>query len=218
MNYSIAIHGGAGTILKSEMTSKQEADYQDALNEALTAGYEILDKGGSSLDAVEIAVTCLENCPLFNAGKGSVFTNQGTHEMDASIMNGVDQSAGAVAMLHAVKNPINLARLVMEKTSHVLLAGQGAMDFANQMKVEMKNDDYFFNEYRYQQWLSVKESPDMILDHTSSKNKKLGTVGAVALDQFGNMAAATSTGGMTCHFMYGFWRIFYSLQCSISCS
>ncbi len=197
MNYTIAIHGGAGTILKSEMTSKQEADYQDALNEALTAGYEILDKGGSSLDAVELAVICLENCPLFNAGKGSVFTNQGTHEMDASIMNGVDQSAGAVAMLHAVKNPINLARLVMEKTSHVLLAGQGAMDFANQMKVEMKNDDYFFNEYRYQQWLSVKESPDMILDHTSSKNKKLGTVGAVALDQFGNMAAATSTGGMT---------------------
>ena len=186
MNYSIAIHGGAGTILKFEMTNKQEADYQDALNEALTAGYEILDKGGSSLDAVEIAVTYLENCPLFNAGKGSVFTNQGTHEMDASIMNGVDQSAGAVAMLHAVKNPINLARLVMEKTSHVLLAGQGAMDFANQMKVEMKNDDYFFNEYRYQQWLSVKESPDMILDHTSSKNKKLGTVGAVALDQFGN--------------------------------
>jgi beta-aspartyl-peptidase (threonine type) len=144
MNYSIAIHGGAGTILKSEMTNKQEEDYQDALNEALTAGYEILDKGGSSLDAVEIAVTYLENCPLFNAGKGSVFTNKGTHEMDASIMNGVDQSAGAVAMLHAVKNPINLARLVMEKTSHVLLAGQGAMDFANQMKVEMQNDDYFF--------------------------------------------------------------------------
>ena len=162
MNYSIAIHGGAGTILKSEMTSKQEADYQDALNGALTAGYEVLDKGGSSLDAVELAVTYLENCPLFNAGKGSVFTNQGTHEMDASIMNGLDQSAGAVAMLHAVKNPINLARLVMEKTSHVLLAGQGAMDFANQMKVEMKNDDYFFNyqlkNTKAENFLSIKNN------------------------------------------------------------
>src|SRR4051812_31399208 len=132
-NFSIAIHGGAGTILKSEMTPEKEQAYSDALNSALEAGYSVLKNGGSSLDAVERSIIVLENSPLFNAGRGSVFTEKGTHEMDASIMEGKNKMAGAVSLVTGVKNPVSLARLVMEKSEHVFMAGEGALEFAKLM-------------------------------------------------------------------------------------
>lgn len=193
--YSIAIHGGAGTILRSTMTPEKELAYRNGLSEALLAGEQVLVKGGSSLDAVALAVSILENNHLFNAGKGSVFTHSGRHEMDASIMNGFDLSAGAVAGVSGVKNPVQLAKLVMEKTEHVLLCGIGAEELASKFGLPFESPDYFFDEFRHQQWLAVKDSGSMILDHTV--DKKFGTVGAVALDEKGNLAAATSTGGMT---------------------
>jgi L-asparaginase / beta-aspartyl-peptidase len=196
-NISIAIHGGAGTILKSTMTPEKEANYKNALQEALDSGYKSLEKGLSATEAVEIAVSSLEDCHLFNAGKGSVFTSEGTHEMDASIMEGKTLEAGAVSMVTGVKNPIQLSRLVMEKSDHVFLAGPGATAFAQQMEVEFKDKDYFHDEFRYQQWQEVQGTDQFQLDHTTTKEQKYGTVGAVALDQFGNIAAATSTGGMT---------------------
>lgn len=194
---SIAIHGGAGTLLKEHMSAAKEREYQLNLEKALTAGYNALATGGSSLDAVEIAVIELENSPLFNAGKGSVFTAEGTHEMDASIMEGKERQAGAVSMISGVKNPIALARLVMEKSEHVFLAGAGAEAFARSMDCSFESKDYFFDELRYQQWQEVKGTDQIKLDHSISKENKFGTVGAVALDQYGNLAAATSTGGMT---------------------
>jgi beta-aspartyl-peptidase (threonine type) len=196
-NFSIAIHGGAGTILKSEMTAEKEKAYTDALNAALDAGYTILKKGGSSLDAVEQSVISLEDCPLFNAGKGSVFTEKGTHEMDASIMEGKTLKAGAVSLITGVRNPVSLARLVIEKSEHVFMAGEGAMEFAKLMNCKLEAPEYFFNEQRHKQWLSVKGTDIFHLDHTVEKDRKFGTVGAVAIDKYGNIAAATSTGGMT---------------------
>ena len=198
-NFGIAIHGGAGTILKSQMNSAKEFQYKNALQKALEKGYQILAKGGSALDAVEAAVVNLEDCDLFNAGKGSVFTAKGTHEMDASIMNGFDLTSGAVAMLSSIKNPIHLARLVMEKSEHVFLAGKGAEKFAWKHGFEKKKAAYFFNKMRYDQLLMAKKTNSMLLDHTDldHTDKKFGTVGAVALDKKGNLAAATSTGGMT---------------------
>jgi beta-aspartyl-peptidase (threonine type) len=193
-NFGIAIHGGAGTILKSQMLPAKELKYKNALNKALDKGYQILLKGGTALDAVEASVVNLENCYLFNAGKGSVFTAKGTHEMDASIMNGFDLSAGAVAMISSVKNPIQLARMVMEKSDHVFLAGKGAEKFAWKHGFEKKKPTYFFNQMRYEQLLQAKKNNSILLDHI---DKKFGTVGAVALDKIGNLAAATSTGGMT---------------------
>lgn len=197
--YSIAIHGGAGTILKSEMTSEKEAAYQKSLRDAIDKGDAILKMGGSALDAVEIAVRSLENDPLFNAGKGSVFTNDGKHEMDACIMDGKNLSCGAVAGITGIKNPVSLARSVMEKTEHVFLAGAGAIEFAKKINAEFATDDYFFVQMRYDQLISAKESDSVLLDHTAgnNKNNKFGTVGAVAMDLQGNLAAATSTGGMT---------------------
>jgi beta-aspartyl-peptidase (threonine type) len=200
-NYSIALHGGAGTILRAHLTPEKEMAYKNALKNAIEIGEEILKKGGSSLDAVEATVISLENCPLFNAGKGAVFTHDGIHEMDASIMNGFDLSAGAVSGINKVKNPVKLARAVMEKTEHVFLSGKGAMQFADKINVEQENDEYFYVEMRYQQFQEALKSDGIFLDHniqqTENGEKKFGTVGAVALDVFGNLAAATSTGGMT---------------------
>jgi beta-aspartyl-peptidase (threonine type) len=200
-HYAIAIHGGAGTILKSTMTSEKEQAYKNGLQEAIEAGESILKSGGTAFDAVESAIIQLENNPLFNAGKGAVFTNTGKHEMDASIMNGSDLMAGAVAGVEGVKNPISLARAVMEKSEHVLLTGNGAMDFAKKINAQFENEDYFFVQLRYDQLQQAKQSNSMILDHTEDKiengEKKFGTVGCVALDLRGNLAAGTSTGGMT---------------------
>ena len=199
---ALAIHGGAGTILRNEMTAELETEYRKGLENALSAGWEILNKDGTALDAVETAVIKLENFPLFNAGRGSVFTHEGKNEMDAAIMDGKNLRAGAIAFVKNVKNPITLARLVMEKTDHVLLAGDGAKEFAKEMKVEFESDEYFFTEHRYQQLLKAQQAGIIQLDHSveskiQNPKSKIGTVGAVACDAFGNLAAATSTGGMT---------------------
>ena len=200
---ALAIHGGAGTILRSEMNSELEKEYRNALENSLSTGWKVLQNSGSALDAVEAAVIELENFPLFNAGRGAVFTHEGKNEMDAAIMNGNTLRAGAVAFVKNVKNPINLARLVMENTEHVLLAGDGANEFAREMNVEFEPDEYFFTQNRYNQLLKAIEAGKVQLDHTSNPKsqipnpKSLGTVGAVACDINGNLAAATSTGGMT---------------------
>jgi len=198
--FSIAIHGGAGTILPALMTPQKELAYRTALNEAIRQGSNILEKGGSSLDAVEAAVISLEDFPLFNAGKGAVFTNTGTHEMDASIMYGLNLNAGAVSGVSNVKNPVALAKCVMEKSGHVYLSGKEAENFAELNKLSLETNAYFYTEERFKQWQDVKDSDTYQLDHTDKSEqgeKKFGTVGAVALDQHGNLAAATSTGGMT---------------------
>jgi beta-aspartyl-peptidase (threonine type) len=196
-NFSIAIHGGAGTLVKGLMTPELEAEYKAALQNALTQGYSVLGKGGSALDAVEIAVRLLEDSPLFNAGKGSVFTAEGTHEMDAAIMNGENLKAGAVSLITGIKNPVSLARDIMDKSYHVFLAGEGAMQFAKSNGYTIESPDYFYDEVRYKQWQGIKDSDNFQLDHSVKKDGKFGTVGAVACDQKGNIAAATSTGGMT---------------------
>lgn len=191
----IAIHGGAGTILKTEITTEKEVAYKLALKEALQKGFAILSAKGSAIDAVTAAIVSLEDCPLFNAGKGSVFNAEGRHEMDASIMSGDNLSAGAITGVMNVKNPIVLAKTVMQQSEHVFLMGEGAEIFARKHELKFELDDYFYDEFRYQQWLKIKGTDTITLDH--SKEKKFGTVGAVALDAFGNLAAGTSTGGMT---------------------
>jgi beta-aspartyl-peptidase (threonine type) len=196
-NFSIAIHGGAGTLVKGLMTPELEAQYKMALTQALEAGYDILKASGTALNAVEAAVKKLEDTPLFNAGKGSVFTHKGTHEMDAAIMDGSNLKGGAVSLITGIKNPISLARDVMEKSDHVFLAGEGAMQFAKMNGYEELPPNYFYDEVRYQQWQGIKDSNTFQLDHSVKKDGKFGTVGAVACDSFGNIAAATSTGGMT---------------------
>lgn len=195
--FSIAIHGGAGTLIKGKMTPEKEKAYRDTLQFALDESFNILKNKGTALDAVEKAVVILEDSPLFNAGKGSVFTADGTHEMDAAIMDGKDLRAGAVSLVTGIKNPVSMARLIMEKSPHVLLAGQGAMDFAQLHGLQLKNEDYFYDEFRYQQWQKIKDSDHFQLDHSDKKDSKFGTVGAVACDMNANLAAATSTGGMT---------------------
>ena len=201
MSIAIALHGGAGTILREEMSPEKEAQYTAALRDALRAGYHCLAERGTALDAVEIAVTLLEDCPLFNAGRGSVFTAEGTHEMDASIMEGQHRRAGAVSLVTGVKNPIRLARRVMEQSPHVFLAGNGAMEFARQQQCALADEDYFYDPFRYEQWQAIKDTDGFQLDHSQEPKqeqpKKMGTVGAVACDEHGNLAAATSTGGMT---------------------
>lgn len=228
---ALAIHGGAGTILRSQMTPELEREYRGALENALRAGYAILESGGSSLDAVEASVIVLEDSPLFNAGRGSVFTHEGEQEMDASIMDGSTLKAGAVAFVKNIRNPIRLARLVMEKTEHVLLAGEGANQFAEQLGIETEPDEYFFTEHRWLQLQEAMAAGRVQLDHSAIadrgsriadsnssdrtaeqesedlgpdenprsaiRNPQLGTVGAVACDSRGRLAAATSTGGMT---------------------
>ena len=198
----LAIHGGAGTILKKNMTPEKEKAYHDKLTEALKAGYAVLQKGGTSLDAVEAAIVVMEDSPLFNAGKGSVFNSDGKNEMDTAIMDGSNLKAGAVAGVHTIKNPVKAARAVMEKSEHVMLIGEGAEKFAKEKSLEIVEPSYFYDDHRYQQYLKAKEKNKIEMDHTDSvktksKPDKHGTVGAVALDNYGNISAATSTGGMT---------------------
>ncbi|WP_339831269.1 isoaspartyl peptidase/L-asparaginase [uncultured Altibacter sp.] len=194
---SIAIHGGAGTLVKGQMTSEKEAAYKTALDTALEAGYAVLREGGTAVDAVEIAVRLLEDSPLFNAGRGAVFTAEGTHEMDAAIMEGKERKAGAVSLVTGIKNPIALARDVMNKSEHVFLAGEGAMQFAKELGYTLESPAYFYDSLRYQQWQDIKGTNGFQLDHSIKKESKFGTVGAVACDKDGTVAAATSTGGMT---------------------
>ncbi len=196
MNIALAVHGGAGTIAPEHLTPEREQAYRAALELALKQGHAVLAEGGAALDAVEVAVRALEDSPLFNAGKGSVFNADGQHEMDASIMNGLDLQAGAVASVQNVKNPISLARRVMENSNHVLISGLGAFEFAHKQRIELEDDQYFFDQFRYDQWKEVAGTDQVQLDH-SDKERKFGTVGAVALDAQGHLAAATSTGGMT---------------------
>jgi beta-aspartyl-peptidase (threonine type) len=201
-DFGIVIHGGAGAIAKYKMTPELEKAFHTALVKSLTAGYEILKSGGSSLDAVQKAVNVMEDCPLFNAGKGAVFTNAEKNEMDAAIMDGQTLKAGAVAGVQHIKNPINLARLVMEKSPHVLLARDGAEEFAVAQGIELMPHEYFFTEQRWQQLTEAKarenrQSSNNPAENGPAEEQKSGTVGAVALDRSGNLAAATSTGGMT---------------------
>jgi len=195
--FSIAIHGGAGTLVKGMMTPALEAAYKSALQLALTEGYRVLENDGNAIKAVEVAVKFLEDSHLFNAGKGSVFTAAGTHEMDASIMDGKTLEAGAVSLIAGIKNPVTLAKDVMEKSEHVFLAGDGAMQFAKQLDYKIEDASYFYDEFRHNQWLEIKDTDSFQLDHATKKDSKFGTVGAVACDKDGNIAAATSTGGMT---------------------
>jgi L-asparaginase / beta-aspartyl-peptidase len=200
---SLAIHGGAGTILKELMTPELEQEYINALNTSLNAGYTLLEKGGTAVEAVQAAVMAMEDNILFNAGKGSVFTNKGSHEMDAAIMDGKDMSAGAVAGVKSIRNPVQLATAVMRHSHHVFLSGTGASEFALSQKIPMEPDEYFFSQFRYDQWKAMRDGDSYSLDHSLQKvealmkDKKFGTVGAVACDTNGNIAAATSTGGMT---------------------
>lgn len=194
--YALAVHGGAGTIAREEMTPAREKAYRQGLEDALRAGHAVLRDGGTALEAVEQAVRMLEDCPHFNAGRGSVFNADGQHEMDASIMGGNGLRAGAVAGVQNVKNPVTLARLVMERSGHVLVSGMGAFEFAHQQRVPLEDDQYFFDQFRYDQWQRTKGTDSYQLDHGDGE-RKFGTVGAVALDRNGDLAAATSTGGMT---------------------
>ncbi len=207
----LVIHGGAGTILKSQMSASREKEYMDALNAALDKGYAILDGGGTALDAVEASIRFMEDSPLFNAGKGAVFTNEGKNELDASIMDGRKLSAGAVAGVTTIRNPITAARAVMQKSPHVMMAGKGAEKFAAENGIEIVDPSYFHTDSRWK-GLERARSADSTRVDTAMKGTsfseffqsasgewfgKFGTVGAVALDQHGNLAAGTSTGGMT---------------------
>ncbi len=192
---SIAIHGGAGTILRSNLTPELEQKYMRSMNDSVQAGWKVLAEGGSALDAVTEAVRTLEDDPLFNAGRGSVFTMDATHEMDATIMDGLTKKAGAVSLVSNVRNPVVLARLIMEKTEHILLCGAAAEKFAAENGIETADAEYFFTQARFDQLQKARSKAGIILDH--SDDKQLGTVGAVALDSHGNLSAATSTGGMT---------------------
>ncbi len=204
----LVIHGGAGTILKKNMTPEKERAYREALTEALQAGYAVLKSGGKAIDAVETSVRIMEDCPLFNAGKGAVFTHEGVNEMDAAIMDGSTRQAGSVSSVTTIKNPISAARAVMEKSEHVMLSGSGADQFAKSQGLTRVDPSYFRTEERWKGLERAREQDSIILDHDSlsisglkpsgySIDQKFGTVGAVALDQQGGLAAATSTGGMT---------------------
>lgn len=194
--YVMVIHGGAGTIRRESMTPATEKAYRDTLTIALRRGYEILARGGSSLDAVEAAIRLMEDSPLFNAGKGAVFTSAGTNELDAAIMDGRTLAAGSVAAVQRIKNPISLARLVMEKSPHVMMVGAGAEEFAKLQGMELVAPSYFWTERRWNQLQNEKRAADTARKGAAlSAENKLGTVGAIALDRTGNLAAATSTGG-----------------------
>jgi L-asparaginase / beta-aspartyl-peptidase len=201
--FSIVIHGGAGTILKEDMTPELEAAYTKGLDEAITAAYAVLEEGGSAVNAVKAAIVILEDNLLFNAGRGSVFTKKGVQEMDAAIMDGKNREAGAIAAVRNVRNPIELAAEVMRNSNHVFLSGKGANDFAIKQGIKLEPDEFFFSQFRYDQWKAMRDSDNYSLDHTHQgleelmKDKKFGTVGAAACDAEGNIAAGTSTGGMT---------------------
>lgn len=188
-NFAIAIHGGAGTIIKANMTAELENEYRATLQKAITIGHDVLKNGGSSLEAVQKTIIVLEDSPLFNAGKGAVLTNKGICELDASIMDGKSLKAGAVAGVTIVKNPILLANRVMENSKHVMLISKGAEEFAKENKLEIVDPNYFITE-KAQKTLEKAQK-------TEHKDQKFGTVGCVALDKYGNLAAGTSTGGMT---------------------
>lgn len=205
-NFGIVLHGGAGTILKENMSDSMELAYRQKLEEAIRSGHQILEEGGTALEAVQRTINILEDSPLFNAGKGAVFTNEGTNELDASVMDGSDLNAGAVAGVTTVKNPIDLAIEVMKNSPHVMLAGKGAEEFAASRGIELVDPEYFFTESRFRSLQRIKDSEKTQLDHDDQqasleqweyKDSKFGTVGAAALDQHGNLAAGTSTGGMT---------------------
>ncbi|MBC7902566.1 MAG: isoaspartyl peptidase/L-asparaginase [Gemmatimonadaceae bacterium] len=201
--FTLAIHGGAGTILQTDMTPQLEASYQKGLQLALDKGFEVLELGGSAVEAVNAAVIILEDDILFNAGRGSVFTKKGQQEMDAAIMDGSNLAAGAIAGVRNIRNPVQLATEIMLHSDHVFLAGADAIDFALRQGIKMEADDYFFSQFRYDQWKQMRDTDNSALDHGNQaveslmKGKKFGTVGAVACDRQGNVAAATSTGGMT---------------------
>lgn len=189
--FGIVIHGGAGVILKARMTPEKEVEYTNKLKEALEAGYKVLDNGGIALDAVNAAINIMEDSPLFNAGKGAVLTEKGEAELDASIMDGKNLMAGAVAGVRHVKNPINLARLVMEKSPHVMMIGDGAEEFGKENNIEMVENSYFITKERWESYQKMLKR-----EEERKKTEKHGTVGAAALDKNGNLAAGTSTGGM----------------------
>ncbi|MBP6430494.1 MAG: isoaspartyl peptidase/L-asparaginase [Ferruginibacter sp.] len=199
----MVVHGGAGTILKEDMTPELEAAYIKGLQDALNAGYAVLEEGGTAVNAVKAANVILEDNLLFNAGRGSVFTKKGVQEMDAAIMDGKNLAAGAVAGVRNVRNPIELATEVMINSNHVFLSGKGANDFAIKQGIKLEPDEFFFSQFRYDQWKALRDSDNYSLDHTHQgleelmRDKKFGTIGAAACDVNGNIAAATSTGGMT---------------------
>ncbi len=208
--FAIVLHGGAGTILKENMSPEQEKTYTTILEKAINTGYSVLENGGSSLKAVQKTITILEDSPLFNAGKGAVFDSQGKNKMDASIMDGKTLNTGAVAGVSNIKNPINLARMVMDSTKHVLLSGKGAEIFAQQHQIKFETDEYFYTERAYNSWknvrnrekrkqFSVNKSQNKLSNLAPLRDKinHFGTVGVVALDKNGNIAAGTSTGGLT---------------------
>lgn len=205
--WALVLHGGAGAISEDKPDSVKEA-YSAALDEALSIGEEILRDGGTALDAVENVINYLEDNPRFNAGKGAVFTHEGAHELDAAIMVGNNRNAGAITGVKTVKNPISLARLVMENSKHIMFATEGAEQYADEMDVERVNQDYFYTESRYKAWRrAVKEGEEQSsllpeVESSLSSSEKFGTVGCVALDKDGQLVAGTSTGGMT-NKMYG---------------
>ncbi|SCX50953.1 isoaspartyl peptidase/L-asparaginase family protein [Nitrosospira sp. Nsp1] len=204
----LVIHGGAGTITRSKLTKELEQAYTQVLAQSLTAGYAVLDAGGSSIDAVIAAIVVMEDSPLFNAGKGAVFSNAGRIELDASIMDGSTRMAGSVAAVTTIRNPIRAAHAVMTKSAHVMLMGQGADAFAAEMGLEIVDPSYFYTQFRWNQLQKAIAEERLMQDHDVVPNtpqpqmdekvdEKRGTVGAVALDRHGNLAAGTSTGGIT---------------------
>ncbi|MCE7913339.1 MAG: isoaspartyl peptidase/L-asparaginase [Nitrosomonas sp. PRO4] len=204
LSIRLVIHGGAGAILRSKLTPEREQAYRQALAESLTAGYTVLKAGGSSVDAVIAAIAVMEDSPLFNAGKGAVFTHAGRNELDASIMDGATRMAGAVAAVTTLRNPIRAAHAVMTKSAHVMLIGSGAETFAAEQGLEIVDSSYFYTESRWKQLQKAIAKDRIMLDHDNDcdtllpdQDHKRGTVGAVALDCCGNLAAGTSTGGLT---------------------
>ena len=200
----LVIHGGAGTITRDKLTTKLEHAYTEVLEQSLTAGYAVLAASGSSIDAVIAAIVVMEDSPLFNAGKGAVFSNAGRNELDASIMDGSTRMAGAVAAVTTIRNPISAAHAVMTKSAHVMLMGQGAESFAAENGLEIVNPSYFYTQFRWNQLQKAIAEERVLRDHDADPDTsppgcdhKRGTVGAVALDRHGNLAAGTSTGGLT---------------------
>ncbi len=212
MAFTLVIHGGAGNITPAIMNKEQEKQYEIGLKDALNSGYKVLSGGGTAMEAIVAAICIMEDNPIFNAGKGAVFTKKGLNEMDAAVMDGSNLAAGAIAGVRNIKNPIKLAQEVMLHSGHVFLSGNGAAEFAFSRGFEFTPDDYFFNKSRYDQWVEIRDSDFYQLDHKEDNlkgtvpntelpqnisNSKFGTVGAAACDEYGNLAAGTSTGGMT---------------------
>lgn len=203
--FTLALHGGAGTIRPDLLGAEQQAQFEEGLRTALELGYALLERGGNAIEAVTSTIMELENNPLFNAGRGAVYTHEGRQELDAAIMDGKRLAAGAVAGVQFVKNPIQLAYEIMNDGRHVMLSGDGALEFAREHKLNIETASYFETAIRHEQWKALKDTPYYQLDTQNDKiksNYKFGTVGAVALDQYGNLAAGTSTGGM-CNKKYG---------------